>query len=489
MRRRFLSTSDALGIAVGEQSLTIAEVHAARGDAVEVRRTARMDLDTPLASADPEALGQVLSQFLRKHRFKASRVVIGVPAKWLVARERDLPPANAEQASGMLRLQAERLFSSELKELVFDYAGTPDARAATKVLLVAMPRHQLDRVVGVAEAAGLKVHAVLPSVLALAANSSDQSKNTLWLSLSRDAAELLVQTDSNPRLLRHLPVRGSDLMSQNGTRMGAMTGLGGELKRAAVLTPGSEDRSLVLCDGVGLKAEERSALEAQAGITLRDCPQPGTTEGSEAVPAIALGRLATRPQPAPVDFAHPRLAAPRAKRVSRATMYAAVAGAVLVLALGTLLWDIRGREQTHASMKEQLVLFKPNIEAAEHAVERVNVGRGWFEARPPILECLREVTLAFRDDEQIFVTNFTLRDTGVGQLSGKSSDDKFVLGVLNRLKNNPLFADVSFQSTQESGGNSRDVSFSLKFTFVGGGVPAPTAVAGQQPQQPQEARR
>ena len=80
MRRGFLSNPDALGIAIGDQSLTIAEVHAAR-DSVEVRRTARMELEAPLASSDPEALGQALSQFLRKNRIKASRVVLGVPAR------------------------------------------------------------------------------------------------------------------------------------------------------------------------------------------------------------------------------------------------------------------------------------------------------------------------------------------------------------------------------------------------------------------------
>ena len=470
--RRFLSTSDALGVAVGDQSLTIAEVGAAatRDGAAEVRRTARMDLEAPLASMDPEALGQALSQFLRRNRFKAARVVLGVPARWLVARERDLPPASVEQASGLLRLQAERLFSADLKDLVFDYTGQPDPRQATKVLLMAMPRQQLDRIVQVAEAAGLKVHAVMPSVLALAATAPDQSQNNLWLSLSRDSAELLVQTDNTPRLLRHLPVRASDLSSQNGTRMGAMTGLGGELKRAVVLTPGSADRSVVLCDGVGLKPEERAALAEQAGIALRQCPQPGASDpaSADAAPAIALGRIATRTQPPPVDFAHPRLAAPKVKRVSRATVWAAAAGLIVLLTLASLLWDIRRRQRDLAELTSRLDLYAPNIASAERAVERVAVGRGWFEQRPPLLECLREVTLAFREDEAIFVTNFTLRDKGEGQLTGKAADNKLVLAVLDRLKNNPLFADVSFQNTQDAGGNSREVTFSLKFTFVGG---------------------
>lgn len=489
MRRGFLANSDSLGIAVGEQTLTIAEVHASR-DAVDVRRTARMELEKPLAASDPEALGQALSQFLRRNKFKSSRVVLGVPAKWLVARERDLPPASAEQAAGMLRLQAERLFSSDLKDLVFDYAGTPDSKAASKVLLVAMPRQQLDRVVEVAEAAGLKVHAVVPSVLALAAGSSDVSKNSLWLSLSKDAAELLVRADNAPRVLRHLSVRGSDLVSQNGTRMGAVTGLGGELKRAAVLTPGGEDRTLVLCDGVGLQAEERSALEAQAGIALRECPRMGATEAADATPAIALGRLGTVAQPAPVDFAHPRLAPPRRKRLSRAAVYGIGAGALVLLSFFAMLWDIHSREQTLEGMKSRLELFAPNIEAAQHALDRVNVGRGWFESRPPVLECLREVTMAFRDNEPIFVTTFSLRDHGQGQLSGKSAENRYVIELLERLKRNPLFTDVSFQQTTEAAGSSRDVTFSLKFTFVGAGPAAlPAASAQPAPYQPQEGRR
>ena len=46
-----------------------------------------------------------------------------------------------------------------------------------------------------------------------------------------------------------------------------------------------------------------------------------------------------------------------------------------------------------------------------------------------MLEALREVTLAFRDDEQIWVTNFTFRENGKGTLIGKAADQKFVIGA------------------------------------------------------------
>src|SRR5688572_13517726 len=114
MRINWFANSSFLGIAIGERSLTVAEVSQSHGK-WEVRRCAQFEppADNP---------GEALSRFLRENGFSASQAVVGLPAKWIVAREKDIPPADSEMAADVLRLQAERLFSSELKDLIFDYA-------------------------------------------------------------------------------------------------------------------------------------------------------------------------------------------------------------------------------------------------------------------------------------------------------------------------------------------------------------------------------
>jgi hypothetical protein len=79
--------------------------------------------------------------------------------------------------------------------------------------------------------------------------------------------------------------------------------------------------------------------------------------------------------------------------------------------------------------------------------------------------------MAFNYDEPVWATNFTLRDNHKGQLQGKAADQRTVLSVLDRLKNNPHFSAVQLQDLREAGQRSREVAFSISFTFVGAGDP------------------
>ncbi len=85
-----------------------------------------------------------------------------------------------------------------------------------------------------------------------------------------------------------------------------------------------------------------------------------------------------------------------------------------------------------------------------------------------MLECLREITRAFRDDEPVWVSSFTLRDNHKGTIKGRTADPKLLTdpqGLIARLQKNKNFSDVRVQELREVGGTSRDVSFSLNFIF------------------------
>src|SRR5687767_11784469 len=112
-------SSSFLGVAFSDTGAACAETAPGGGT---LRRTAAFTF-TPGAGLDtPEAAGAALAAFLKQHKFSASRVVVGVPARWLIAVERDVPPADEELTRATLRLQAERLAVAESGELIFDYA-------------------------------------------------------------------------------------------------------------------------------------------------------------------------------------------------------------------------------------------------------------------------------------------------------------------------------------------------------------------------------
>src|SRR5450432_3903806 len=201
-------SSNILGIAVSDHTITCAEL-VTRADRKSVRKTATFTIPAELSLEKPDAVGQALAVFLRSNSFSTSRAVVGVPAKWLIASERDVPPASTEQMRGMLRLAAERLAVAESGELIFDYAGDETSKGG-KVLLVAMLRKQFERVEQMIEAAGLTIIAITPTSLALALAGPVSDRNAPMLMVAADGAELILQNNGSPRMLRHVSLASSN---------------------------------------------------------------------------------------------------------------------------------------------------------------------------------------------------------------------------------------------------------------------------------------
>src|SRR5690348_5318767 len=163
-----------LGLALGERSMLIAEVVAA-GDRPDVRQLAELAYPPGASLDQPAELGKALAALLRKKRIGTAHTVVGLPARWLVATAKDIPAAANDVATraSILRLEAEAQFSTELKDLVFDFIDTDRGRggaggggggggAATNgvgeshpVLLIGTPRKYVDAAVAMCRAARL----------------------------------------------------------------------------------------------------------------------------------------------------------------------------------------------------------------------------------------------------------------------------------------------------------------------------------------------
>lgn len=487
-------SSSFLGLAVSDRSVACAELApagggaAAAGERHTVRRTATFTFPEGLALDNPGALGQALATFLRQKRFTATRAVVGVPARWLIAMEREVPPADEQQARATLRLQAERLAVAESGDVVFDFAGRTSTSAVSKVLLVGMVRDRLVNVEQMMDAAGMSVAAITSTGLTLAScaagarggKDAQAGGQGGLLFLGRGGGEVVWRHDGAPRMLRHVA------FVMNGHGMPPIGPVAAELHRAVAMAAsnGAAGQELLLLDGVGMPAEQVDQLAARLGLPVKASNgadvlklrvDPGAAADAEAgenpaaavgrfAPAMSLALAAAKPELLPLDFKHSRLTPLPVRRIGRAAMWGIGIGAVLLISIVALFVTVNQRENELAALDAQLKGIGDPIKTAQAQVDRLKLGRGFFEARPPALGCLREITLAFRDDERIWVTSFNFRDTGRGTLAGKAADQRFVLGLLDRLKNNPGFADVKLVEMQTDA-RSREVSFSMTFAF------------------------
>jgi hypothetical protein len=176
--------------------------------------------------------------------------------------------------------------------------------------------------------------------------------------------------------------------------------------------------------------------------------------------------LAGTPLPA-IDFLHSRLTPPKQSRVARRTA-AIVAAAVLVIGGGAFLWwDWTSGQNEVAMLTQQVAAIKVSTRQAQEKVDTVAFARTWFDQRPRFLDCLRELAMAFPEDNRIWATSLSIKEDMLASLSGKSVNESAAMEVLDRLKQNTHFVDFKPAGMTAGTGNSKDVSFVVSVVFRG----------------------
>jgi hypothetical protein len=513
-----LGSNHVLGIAVTDRLIACAEV-SGRGEKTSVRHAATFALPAELSLDKPQPLGAALAAFLKEQGFSASNVVVGVPAKWLVAVEKDIPPAGREQTRALLRLQAERLPLAEGGELVFDYVGEHATDKAGKVLLVAMQKKQLDRIEQIAKAAGLSIVAVTPTALALA-NAAAGSRgvagraNSPMLMLGRHGAEVVWQRQGTPRMLKHFGITAT-----NGHGAPAMGPLSLELRRAVATAatiapangqaePGSTASDMVLWDSIGLEPSAVQELSEKLGVTVHSndglamlgvqapAKSPAGSKPGHFAPALALAMSGANRALLPFDFTRSRLAPPPVRRFGRKAVWATVIGILVFGYIGFLVYDVYITQQGRLDeITQERGVKMPDRVAAQAIKDRVEFSDTYLRTRMPMLDCLRELTLTFGQEEPIWLTEYSITEDREGKdigrakvkIEGRASSANYAVGLAVRLRANPRFTSVNGPSmTTSGGGGSRgsqqrdQAQFSITFFYT----PPPAMPPGPTPGTP-----
>ncbi|MCY3023882.1 MAG: hypothetical protein NTW87_33300 [Planctomycetota bacterium] len=454
-----------LGLVLGSHCMQVAEISGGSGGC-RLLRSAEFLLGEADSLQDPAALGRKLGQFLKEQGFSATQATVGLPAQWLMLKERTLPPATAEMTHSMLLIQAERDFSLEPADLTLDYVPGQATDEGQAVMLVAALRERVEQVRALAEAAGLRLQVITASTLALAAAS--QRADVLYF--GPNGAELVTRGGDGLPRLRH--IAPGSVVRNRGSQSAALE-LAGELRRAVALSQRSGGPSeITVWDDIGIEPAllRELAAEMKMPVTLGERFQAAAVEGlapTHAAAGAAVALCQFIPALAPVDLLHSRLAVKPPPKLSSRVIWSSVAVVALLAGAAYMIVDWRQSAVEVAGLRQTRDEMKENVEAAKGFIARVTTAHTWYERRPNYLECLRTVTLCFPEEGRAWASSISVREDMRGILTGRAVDEKSVLDVLDRLKSSRALASVKMLHMRGTGTKSAEVSFGMSFVFQG----------------------
>ena len=470
-----IGTRHILGLAIDDGGVVATELCIRAGRA-EIRASGEFSWEKGFKAENAKVLGEQLRRFLKEGGFSSSRVAVGLAAKWILAKEIETPAAAPEALAGMLGIQAERAFSVNPGELVFDYCGKTNASEKGQVLLLAAPRQVVDRIKAITDTAGLRVQFVTVSALACGGASCETDPTSGYGLYARPTyCEFWGHSDGGLRFIKHVPI------GQDGTPAGYADLLCSTIQRLVLLSPEQEQSppyQVTAYDACGRDDKMLSRINERLKphITVHDgcagllssgleCSDPSHAAGSVAAVAVAMADArGGRPE---IDFLHPRIGTKRTVEHKRLVGWAIFVAAACLIGAGVVLMGWQRDKRDIAVYTEQLKQMAPDVAAAREIVDRVSYASSWMSREPRFLDCLRELTTAFPDEPQVWATSLALSENGTGSLVGKATSEASFYDVLDKIKANKAFSDVKMIHIRDAGRDSREKEFAVNFKFQG----------------------
>jgi hypothetical protein len=442
-----------LGLALDGSRLDGAVLKRTNGSLQQLQMfTATLALD-PLTAA-PELVGREIRNQLDAAGVRERNCVLGVPLKWVLTAQTELPPLPEADAASLLQLEAERNFHADAATLQIGDSRTPLAGDKKFVLLAGVPQPHVGTLEQVLAAAKLKPASFGLGIAALQYARGNPSDGVLALVIGETHVGLEI-TCGGVVTLRALDgtvesVSGRPQLHPEVVAREARITLGqlpAELRAAVkhIRIFGPRDLALALQDELELKfAPAGLAVEA---VTAVAADEFGVTLPANA-PVSAAFSLAARAlveQKPPFEFLPPKpglVERLMAKYSSgRLQMIGAIGAAVGVLFLGAFGWQ----QIRLWHLRSEWSKIQTQVGELEGVQDNIREYRSWYDGTFKNLAILRQLTLAFPEDGSVTAKNIAIRHGSQVTCSGTARDYAALLGVQAKLRAADGVSDVKLE--------------------------------------------
>jgi hypothetical protein len=431
--------------------------------------SAQLTLD-PLTAA-PELIGREIRNHLDAAGVRERNCIVGLPLKWVLTAQTELPPLPEADAASLLQMEAERGFHSDVAALQIANSRSPLATDKKFVLLAGVPNTHIGALEQVLAAAKLKPASFALGISALQFPGDEKSGGVLALSIGEGNVGLQVTTGGGVSALRALEgaieneAGRRTLLADVVTRearvtLGQLPGdLRAQVKRIRIFGPRElaqqlADEMELRFEPMGLKVETVSAYAPdEFGVTLPP----------EAVLSLAFSLAAgflTEQKP-PFEFLPPKPTVIEqfiTKYSSgRLRTTGVVAAGVAVIVLGFFLFQ----QIQLWRLRSQWSHMQAKVTDLQNIQDQIRQYRPWYDDSFRSLAILRQLTLAFPEDGTVTAKTIEIHDGGTVNCSGTASDNQALLAMQAKLRTTTGITDLHL--TQVRGKSPMQFTFDFQY--------------------------
>lgn len=427
----------------------------------------------PLTAA-PELVGREIRNHLDAAGVRERDCVFGVPLKWVLTAQTELPPLPDADAASLLQLEAERHFHTDVEMLQIGDSRTALADGRQFVMLAGVPRSHLSVLESVLAAAKLKPVSFALGMCALESAATGARAGVLALRIGETNVGLQI-TCGGVAALRALEgavenaagrlALNTELVARE-TRI-TLGQLPSELRAAikCIRIFGPHELAQQLADELELKfgpagfsVEVVSAYAPDAfGVTL-------PTNATFSMAFSLAARLLTEQKPA-FEFLPPKPGLVEQLVTKYSSGRLRTAGAVGA-AVGLLFVSLFGYQQVRLwILRSQWTKMEKQVSELEVVQDQIRQYRSWYDGTFKNLAILRQLSLVFPEDGSVTAKNIEIRDGNKVTCSGIARDYEALLAVQSKLRAAQGINSVKLEQVR----GKAPMQFVFAFTLGNGG--------------------
>jgi hypothetical protein len=434
----------------------------------------QLSLDPLTAQAD--LVGREIRNHLDAAGVRERECIVGLPLRWVLTMQTELPAMSDADAASLLQMEAERGFHTDTAQLQIDDSRSPLAGDKRLALLAAVPTAHIGALEAVLAAAKLKPASLSLGLTALQPPSASKSDGVIALAVGEGsvgvsvttggvsalrALEGVIETEGGRRSL----VAGTAARETRVTLGQLPDELRSTIKRIRVFGP--SDLANQLAEEMKLKFEPLGLqVEAVTGYAPNEfgVSVPPNTPVSPAF-SLAARFLAGQtpafevlpPKPTLIEQMIARYSAGRLRTTG------AIAVGVAVLLIGLFLYQ----QVQLWYLRHQWSRMEAKVTDLNNVHSQIQFYRPWHDGSYRTLSILRQLSLAFSETGAVTAKSIEIHDGGYSvSCSGNTTDSTELQKVLAKLTAVP---DISLVKLDQLRGKS-PMQFSFNFKYGTGGT-------------------